>query len=84
MVESANVRPARSAARTAAFSPSWCISRVNPVGASANGSGHRLPSTVTPVSAVLTSRSAIGWNSARAKLARARRRLASWSAAPSA
>ncbi len=84
MVDSANVTPARCAARAAARSPSWCIIRVNPVGASANGSGQRLPSTVVPVSVVLTSRSTWGWNSARAKLARARRRLISCSAAPSA
>ena len=83
-MDSAYVRPARCAARAAARSPSWCSSRVNPVGASANGSGQRVPSTVAPASVLLTSRSTPGWNSTRAKLLRARRRLASCSAPPSA
>jgi hypothetical protein len=58
MVDSENVTPARCAARAAASSPSWCIIRVNPVGASANGSAQCRPSTVVLVSGSLTSRSA--------------------------
>ena len=75
--------PRAAAARPPARSPSWCIIRVNPVGASMNGIGQARPSTVALVSTSLTSCSTWGWNSTRANARRARRSEISSSAAPS-
>jgi len=72
-----------ASAGATARSPLWCIIRVNPVGASANGSDERTPRMSRPVSISLTSRSTEGWNSTRANAWRARRSDSSPSAAPS-
>ncbi len=57
MVESAYGKPCRCATRATARSPSWCIRRVKPVGAKANGTDDARPSTVVVVSTPDTSRS---------------------------
>ena len=83
IVDSAYGMPTRAATRATAGSPSVCMSRVKPVGANANGSAARRPSTSTPVSTDDTSRSTLGRNSTRANASRDRRRLTSCPAAPS-
>jgi hypothetical protein len=60
-----------------------CISRVNPVGASTNGTADGRPSTVVAGSTTETSRSTLGRNSIRSNASRERRRLISSPAAPS-
>ena len=75
--------PIRPATRATAGSPSWCISRVNPVGAKTRGSGAGRPRIVVEVSTSDTSWRTLGTNSIRANASRERRRLVSVSAAPS-
>jgi hypothetical protein len=82
-VDSAYGMPTCSATEATAGSPSWCIIRVNPVGANPNGRVDRRPRMARLVSTVDTSRSTEGWNSMPANARRARSRLSSPSAAPS-
>ena len=71
------------ATRATAGSPSWCISRVKPVGAKTRGRADGRPRIVVEVSTCDTSCRTLGTNSTRAKASRERRRLVSLSAAPS-
>jgi hypothetical protein len=75
--------PAAAAAAATAYSPSWCIIRVKPVGARTSGMVDGRPSSVVVVSASDTSRNTRGRNSTRANAARLRAWLSSPSAAPS-
>ena len=65
-VDSAYGMPSRPATRVTAGSPSWCISRVKPVGAKTSGIADGRPRIVVERSIDETSRSTLGTNSIRA------------------
>ena len=72
MVDKVYGTPASAAAAPTAYSPSWCIIRVKPVGARINGIVAERPSSVVPRSGSDTSRNTRGRNSTRAKASRLR------------
>ncbi len=75
--------PIRFATRPTDGSPSWCISRVKPVGAKTSGIADGRPRIVVERSTSETSRRTRGTNSTRLNASRERWRLVSVSAAPS-
>ena len=83
IVDSVYGSPCRSAARAAPASPSGCIIRVYPVGASTSGSGRSRSSSRTEVSTEVTCAIARGWKRCRRNARRLARIDTSSSAAPS-